>query len=409
MSIPALTTYQNAVGQVSGDQLNTMVQSANNVAALRTITGLTNMEIALQGFTVASDGGQGFFYWNPTSTAPDDNGVTTVVPNGVAAGAWSRLGATGTPTVVNSVTNLDGSLTISPTTGNVVASLGSYNANTVLSNNTALSAQPVGVALTASTLLGRGASGNITAIPFTTFAPSLSSFNTLKVLWASTAQIAIFSGQIILQNSSGISYNAMLPAGVNINTGTSGAGGLDTGSIAPSTWYFGYVIFNGTTISGLISTSATAPTLPSGYTFASSAITALRTDSGSNIISFIQYGRQWQYLVGGNLTDIPVMTTGANTAWTAVNVATVVPTALASLIKVAAFCPAASTSNVYIVPNNNYSTTPSASNLPFAGFIGSAGAGGYPYTEMILESASIYWASTNAGASIGCVGFELNI
>ena len=105
MAVPTLTQYQNGVNQVSGSQLNTMVQTANNVAALRTLTGLTNMQVDLQGFTVASDGGQGSFYWNPTSTAADDNGVSTVVPNGVMVGAWLRIGATGTGT--NSLANFN--------------------------------------------------------------------------------------------------------------------------------------------------------------------------------------------------------------------------------------------------------------------------------------------------------------
>lgn len=50
---------------------------------------------------------------------------------------------------------------------------------------------------------------------------------------------------------------------------SSGAGGLDTGSEAASTWYSIWVIYNQTTAttSALLSTSATAPTMPSGYTF----------------------------------------------------------------------------------------------------------------------------------------------
>jgi hypothetical protein len=49
------------------------------------------MQIALEGTSVPGDGGQGTFYWNATSSATDDNGVTTVAPTGVTSGRWIRL------------------------------------------------------------------------------------------------------------------------------------------------------------------------------------------------------------------------------------------------------------------------------------------------------------------------------
>jgi hypothetical protein len=55
---------------------------------------------------------------------------------------------------------------------------------------------------------------------------------------------------------------------LSIDNTASGAGGLDTGSIAASTRYYIHIIYNPTTadVAALISLSATAPTLPSGYT-----------------------------------------------------------------------------------------------------------------------------------------------
>lgn len=91
MSAPQLTAYQNGVNQVSGDQLNTFVSWCQTVAQLRGFIGLTGMMVALEGFSSSLDGGQGQFYWNPTGNAPDDGGVTTVVPNGAGAGEWSRI------------------------------------------------------------------------------------------------------------------------------------------------------------------------------------------------------------------------------------------------------------------------------------------------------------------------------
>lgn len=67
-------------------------------------------------------------------------------------------------------------------------------------------------------------------------------------------------------------------------------GGLDTGSEATSTWYHIWLIAkaDGTT-DVLYSTSASSPTMPSGYTL-KSLIMSFYNDSGSTIRPFVQYG-----------------------------------------------------------------------------------------------------------------------
>lgn len=213
MSVPSLTVYQNGTNQVNGDQLNTFTQSATTVANLRTFVGVKGMEVNLQGFTAINDGGQGQFYWNSTSTATDDAGVTTVVPNGVTQGAWIRFGS-GASTIVNKVTNSDGSLTISPNTGNVVASLGSYAANTALANATTGSAQPTGIALTVNTVLGR-IGGNIQAVPFSSI----------------TTTSGIIGFQVL---TSGTLYTPTVGTATSVIFGIAGGGGgagAGTGSV----------------------------------------------------------------------------------------------------------------------------------------------------------------------------------
>jgi hypothetical protein len=73
-----------------------------------------------------------------------------------------------------------------------------------------------------------------------------------------------------------------------------GANGLDTGSEASSTWYYLYVIYNGTTVAGLYSLSATAPTMPSGYTY-KALVSAVRNDGSSNTLPFKQVGGNYLY------------------------------------------------------------------------------------------------------------------
>ncbi len=91
MSNPALTNYVNGIGQVTSDGLNTFMQVCTNMAQLRAFAGNNSaLSVYVKGTTSANDGGQGTFYWNSSVIGTDDNGVTTVVPNGVAIGCWTR-------------------------------------------------------------------------------------------------------------------------------------------------------------------------------------------------------------------------------------------------------------------------------------------------------------------------------
>ena len=93
--LPEYSVQVDGQGTVVSDQLNTYVQSgAGLVANLRSFIGITGVVVYIVGYTAPGDGGQGSFYWNATGTAPDDNGVTTIIPNGSAAGQgeWTRVG-----------------------------------------------------------------------------------------------------------------------------------------------------------------------------------------------------------------------------------------------------------------------------------------------------------------------------
>jgi hypothetical protein len=77
------------------------------------------------------------------------------------------------------------------------------------------------------------------------------------------------------------------------SAGTAG-GSLDTGTAALSTWYHIFVIYNATTSSTdvLLSTSATSPTMPSGYT-SKRRIGSIKTDASVYITSFTQVGNEF--------------------------------------------------------------------------------------------------------------------
>lgn len=122
MSAPSLSIFVNGISQTSGDNLNTFNQTCNDPADLRAFVGTTGIQVFMRGFVSPGDGGQGQFYWNSSGTGPDDNGVTNIVPTGAATGCWTRIGGSGGGGV-DSVTNSDGSITVSPTTGVVVVSV----------------------------------------------------------------------------------------------------------------------------------------------------------------------------------------------------------------------------------------------------------------------------------------------
>jgi len=90
-TVPSNTVASNGTGVIFDAQANTYVQTDPVVANLRAFNNaLAGMTVTLLGYVTAGDGGAGIFYYNPSATAADDGGVTTVQPNGVATGRWLR-------------------------------------------------------------------------------------------------------------------------------------------------------------------------------------------------------------------------------------------------------------------------------------------------------------------------------
>jgi len=98
--------------------------------------------------------------------------------------------------------------------------------------------------------------------------------------------------EFVVKNSAGAA-KLLSTVDVTVDITASGANGLDTGSEANSTWYYGHIIYNPTTdtVAGLLSLSWTSPTLPSGYTF-SAPIGAVYNESTGNIRTLKQRGAE---------------------------------------------------------------------------------------------------------------------
>jgi len=248
-----------------------------------------------------------------------------------------------------------------------------------------------------------------TSLPYFSGSSGTGSIRALKVLVTSNTLATITADEVALRNSL---YNAYSVFNVNLtlNTATVGANGLDTGTLAASTWYYTYVICNTATgaTACLMSLSSTAPTLPSGYTFYA-RVGALRTTASIYLYRTIQYGRKTQYIIDGTIltANLPVMASG-----TAVSTVTAIP--------VAAFVPPTSGRvsvqlNIISIASGGYGIAGPNSyititNAPMT-FINNTtlGCNLSGCADFILESANIYWkCSTAATSYVFCLGWEDN-
>jgi pyocin large subunit-like protein len=62
----------------------------NNKTELRARKGVANAVVSILGNSSINDGGSNTYYWNPTSTATDDND-TVIQVNNVSVGRWIQI------------------------------------------------------------------------------------------------------------------------------------------------------------------------------------------------------------------------------------------------------------------------------------------------------------------------------
>lgn len=203
-----------------------------------------------------------------------------------------------------------------------------------------------------------------------------------------------------------------------LNMSTTGANALDTGSIAAATWYAIWAIAkpDGTT-AALASLSATAPTMPSGYTY-KARIGWVRTASGSaQLLGSWQLGRRAQYIVGlAQTASLPIIIGGAQGSvtvptWFAQSISNFVPPTASEIAMVLNLHSPANNATI-VAPNNSYGNLASTTNPPPLSYICTSSATGgtsIPAT-FLLESTNIYYASeTSAAAELFCQGWTDNL
>jgi hypothetical protein len=227
-------------------------------------------------------------------------------------------------------------------------------------------------------------------------------------------KIDITADAVTVETTGGTAYRKS-SISVTVNCTTTGANGLDTGSLANNTWYYLWIIYNPSTdtIAGLASTSSTAPTMPSGYT-AKARLGANRTGGSATFNRVRQLGRRAQYVVtaGSPTPNLPSMSSGTQTQWTAVATGSFVPST-ASMIAIVgvAVSSASASATVSAAPNNAYTSVSSTAPPPLSYTAPVASSGSYS-TILTLESTNIYVAMTqpSTGAtSVSALGWEDNI
>ena len=251
------------------------------------------------------------------------------------------------------------------------------------------------------------------------FTPPVLSFRNLVIQFDSGTPNTVTdlsADAIIVQVPSGAYYqlDSVTLTGT-IASNWSGGGNLDTGSVAPSTWYAIYVIYDPTTATSalLYSLSATSPTLPTGYT-AYGRYGWRLTNSSSHFVESVQKGKRAQFIATSSSTALPGVT-GSGTIGN-VNTPTYVGISISGIMPSTASVmhgslQIAGVANAILAPNPNWGGLNNSVFGPLCGGLG--GSGGtfntIQYFSMILESTSIYWATDGATIVVIALGWEDNI
>ncbi|MDE2233353.1 MAG: hypothetical protein KGJ90_04450 [Patescibacteria group bacterium] len=246
---------------------------------------------------------------------------------------------------------------------------------------------------------------------------SLPWFSNLKIITNDNTHLTITADNIVTTDPNGINY----PLGAfnrQINFGTTGANGLDTGSVSGNTHYSLWAIYNGTTTAALASLSQTAPSLPSGYTSKVRVGWITTQQSSSALRQQLSYGRVAQFINTGS--GMPKAAGGSASLWTSVTVVGSTGNGNAGFVPPTA-------SRIYgtllemgggatvVAANSSYGNTSSSGNPPNAYTLGGGAGNAFNTAQqfvLTLESSNIYWASIGAGAAGGALfisGYEDNL
>lgn len=236
-------------------------------------------------------------------------------------------------------------------------------------------------------------------------------FKNLSIKVASNTTVTVAAD--FVTTTDGTNYQTTALSGT-CDLGSNGAvNKLDASTIAIDTWYAIWAIAKADGTTGtLASTSFTAPTLPTGYTY-KARIGAVRTiHSTATLYGTWQLGRKAQYIVGlAQTTALPSLISGSSGSvsvptWTSAAVGSFVPTT-ASVIRVVLF--AVNSQAAIAAPNGSYGPLNSTSNPPPLQVNVGGSFSAAIYGEFTLESTNVSYAANGANCGLNVLGWEDNI
>lgn len=218
----------------------------------------------------------------------------------------------------------------------------------------------------------------------------------LKCVRASASTVTLTADELAIEGyiESSVSLTADITA--------SGANGLDGGAEAGNTWYYVWAIRKSSdgTKAALLSTSSTAPTMPSGYDQKVLA-SAVFNDGSSNFIDFTQQGIFYEYSVWRTLASGNV---GLG-SWTSIDTSNFCPSGLSTRPRGTVFAGTAA-AQLYLT---NDSTNGDRDVTSGDNTFNISNSNPQRFWEFYLKTAdTIYWASETALSKVMCSGFVLD-
>lgn len=248
--------------------------------------------------------------------------------------------------------------------------------------------------------------------------PPLCGATNIRILNDTTfpnSKITLTADQVVMQATNG-QYVTRNNVSVSINYTTTGAGGIDTGTFSASTWYYAWVVDNGIAATGLGSISATAPTMPSGYSY-KCRLGATQTDGSGNFFRMRQNGRKAQWVVTAATNTLScwaiangaqgtVNTTANPASWASLTVTgnTRAAPSTASAISITAQTQYNNNAaqQAWVAPNGSYGGPNSINPPPLA--IGAANSNTVS-AEIVLEATTIAGIGGGAGSGFWSCGY----
>lgn len=233
-------------------------------------------------------------------------------------------------------------------------------------------------------------------------------FSNLSIATSGTLTYSLTANYISLSNT--LQAKLFNSIGLAGNISTSGANGLDSGAVANNTWYSVWVIGTpaGATAS-LLSTSATTPLMPTGYTY-KSRVGWLRTNGSAQFRGSIQKGNRAQWVVSGG-EQLQTIVTGvvgsvAVPTYVAQSTAAYAPTTAASI---ELMLTGLVTSISAAAPNASYGAYNSAGNQPPLMNVCFNDNCQATVASFMLQTAQVFYASDNANNYLKAVGWVDNL